>query len=109
MVKMAQNLIDQQQLKHTQAFLKKIFLPFFLEDLAFCIKRAEWKVTKIYSRLTFEQARLKRKFMLMNQKSSQQSKNYTEKAFYKPMNNSNFGYDCRNNLHIVSLCPFLMN
>ena len=28
--------------------LKKKFLPMYLEDLAFCIKRAAWKVTKIY-------------------------------------------------------------
>ena len=34
----------------------------------------------------------------MNQKSRQQSKNSIEKDFYKLMNNSNFGYDCRNNL-----------
>ena len=34
----------------------------------------------------------------MNQKSRQQSKNGIEKDFYKLMSNSNFGYDCRNNL-----------
>ena len=34
----------------------------------------------------------------MNRKSRQQSKNDIEKDFYKLMNNSNFGYDCRNNL-----------
>ena len=78
--------------------LKKKFLPMYLEDLAFCIKRAGWKVTKIYLHLNFEQARFERKFMLMNQKSRQQSKNDIEKDFYKLMNNSNFGYDCRNNL-----------
>ena len=46
----------------------------YLEDLAFCIKRAGWKVTKTYSHLTFEQARFKRKFILMNQKSRQKFK-----------------------------------
>ena len=70
----------------------------YLEDLVFCIKRAGWKVTKIHSHITFEQARFKQKFILMNQKSRQQSKNSIEKDFYKLMNNSNFGYDCRNNL-----------
>ena len=33
---------------------KKCFLPMHLEDLAFCIKRAGWKVTKIHAHLTFE-------------------------------------------------------
>ena len=76
----------------------------YLEDLTFCIKRAGWKVTKIYSHLTFEQARFKRKFILMNQKSRQQSKNDIEKDFFKLMNNSNFGYNCRNN---VDNCQFV--
>ena len=70
---------------------KKKCLPMYLEDLAFCIKRAGWKVTEIYSHLTFEQTRFKGKFTLMNQKSRQKSKNDTEKDFYKLMNNSNFG------------------
>ena len=78
--------------------LKKIFLPMYLEELAFVIKRAGWKVTKIHAHLTFEQKRFKQKFILMNQKSRQESKNDIEKDFYKIMNNSNFGYDCRNNL-----------
>ena len=34
----------------------------------------------------------------MNQKSRQQSKNSIAKYFFKLMNNSNFAYDCRNNL-----------
>ena len=77
----------------------------YLEDLAFCIKRAGWKVTKIYSHLTFEQARFKRKFVLMNQKSRQQSKNDIEKDFFKLMNNSNFGYDCTNNIDNCHFVP----
>ena len=66
-----------------------------LEDLVFCIRRAGWKVTKTHVHLTFEQKRFKQKFILMNQKS-QESKNSAEKDFYKLMNNSNFGYNCRN-------------
>ena len=76
----------------------------YLEDLLFCIKRAGWKVT-IHSHITFEQARFKQKFILMNQKSRQQSKNSVEKDFYKLMNNSNFGYDCRNNLDNCKFVP----
>ena len=78
--------------------LKKNFLPMYLEHLAFVIKRAIWKVTKIHAHLTFEQKSFKKKFILMNQKSRHLSKNNIEKDFYKSMNNSNFGYDCRNNL-----------
>ena len=63
----------------------------YLEDLAFCIKRAGWKVTKIHSQLTFVQKRCKQQYILMNQKSREQSKNNVEKDFYKLINNSNFG------------------
>ena len=39
--------------------LQKRFLPMYLEHLAFVIKRASWKVTKIHAHLTFEQKRFK--------------------------------------------------
>ena len=53
----------------------------YLEDLAFCIKRAGWKVTKNHSHINFEQARFKQILILMNQKSRQQSKISIEKHF----------------------------
>ena len=77
----------------------------YLEDLVFCIKRAGWKVTKIHAHLTFEQKRFKQKFILMNQKSREKSSNSVEKDFHKLMNNSNFGYDCRNNLDNCKFVP----
>ena len=77
----------------------------YLEDLVFCIKRTGWKVTKINLHLIFEQERFKQKFILMNQKSRQQSKNNAEKDFYKLMNNSNIDYDCRNNLDNCKFAP----
>ena len=89
---------------HANLF-KKIFLPKYLEDIVFCIKGAGWKVTKIRAHLTFEQKRFKQKFILMNQRSRQESNNSVEKDFYKLVNNSNFGYDCRNNLDNCKLVP----
>ena len=79
--------------------------PMYLEHLIFVIKRAGWKVTKIHAHLTFDQKRFKEKFILMNQKSRQLSKKNIGKDFYKLMNNSNFGYDCRNNLHNCEFVP----
>ena len=77
----------------------------FLEDLLFSTTTGGWKVTKIHSHITFVQSRLKEIFILMNQTSRQQSKNNVEKDFYKLMNNSNFGYDCRNNLDNCKFVP----
>ena len=77
--------------------LKK-HLSMYLEDLPFVIKSAGWKVTRIHAHLTFQQKRFREKFILINQKSRQLSKPKFEKDFHKLMNNSNFGYDCRNNL-----------
>ena len=89
---------------HANLF-KKYFLPLYLEDLNFCVKRAGWKVTKIHLHLTFEQEHFKRNFILMNQKSRQQAKDEVTKDFFKLMNNSNFGYDCRNNLDNCKFNP----
>ena len=50
--------------------LPKMFTVFYLEDLKFLIKRCAWGITNIYSHYTFEQARFKRNFALMNQKKT---------------------------------------
>ena len=44
-------------------------------------------------------------FYINNQKSRQESKNSVEKDLYKLMNNSNFGYDCRNNIDNHKFVP----
>ena len=44
-------------------------------------------------------------FVLMNQRSRQKAKNSIEKDFYKLMNNSNFGYDCHNDLDNCQFVP----
>ena len=84
---------------------KKRFQPLYLEHLSFRINRAGWKVTKLYSHYSFEQERFKRNFILMNQKSRQNAKNSIEKYVFKLMNNTNFGYDCRNNLDNCQFVP----
>ena len=89
--------------------LEKKCIPLYLEDLAFIIKRVGWKVTKIHSHLTFEQKRFKKNFILMNQKSRQESKNNVEKNFFKLLNNSNFGYDRRNNMDNCDFVPIFDN
>ena len=68
----------------------------YLEHLCLVIKQARWHVTKIYLHFTFEKECFKKNFILMNQKSRQEAKNSIEKDFYKLINSSNFGYDCRN-------------
>ena len=51
---------------HATLFPKK-FIPLYLEDLKFLITRCCWRVTKIYSHYTFEQARFKREFLCINE------------------------------------------
>ena len=51
---------------HATMFRKK-FISLYLES--FLIKKCSWRVTKIYTHYTFEQACFKRDFVLMNRKS----------------------------------------
>ena len=91
---------------HSTLFPEKC-IPLYIEDLQFLIKRAGWIVTKLYSHFTFEQDKIKKDFVLMNQYSRQNAKNDIEKNFYKLMNNSNFGFDCRNNANNLRFEPLL--
>ena len=77
---------------------KKIFVYIYAEDLHFLTTCAGWKVTKIYDHYTFKQDTFKRDFVVMNQDARKVAKTKVEKDFYKLLNNSNFGNDCRNNL-----------
>ena len=91
--------------KAHSTMLPKKYIPLYLEDLAFVIKRYGWVVTKFHAHLTLDQAPFKKNFILMNQKSRQESKTNTEKDFFKLMNNANFGSDCRNNADNVDFVP----
>ena len=93
--------------KSHATLLPKICIPLYIEDLRFLIKRAGWKVTKLYSHFTFEQDTFKKDFVLMNQKSRQNAKNDIEKNFYKLMNNANFGFDCRNDADSLKFDPLI--
>ena len=77
----------------------------YAEDLHFLITRAGWLVTYIYAHYTFEQSKFKKDFVVMNQKSRQTATSNVEKDFYKLLNNSNFGIDCRNNIDNCILEP----
>ena len=57
-IKKAHRLVDLL-LKLMQIFFT-FFLPMYLEDLVFCIKRAGWRVTKIHSPLTLNRQDLNR-------------------------------------------------
>ena len=83
----------------THATLKdKVFVTIYAEDLHFLTTRAGWKVTRIYDHYTFKQDTFKRDFVVMNQNARKIAKTKVEKGFYKLLNNSNFGNDCRNNI-----------
>ena len=61
------------------------------------LTRYGWRASRVYVHYTFEQRKFKKDFVIMNKVSRQNAKTSVEKNFYKLMNNSNFGYDCRNN------------
>ena len=83
----------------THATLKeKIFIPLYAENLYFLTTRAGWKVTRIFEHYTFKQDTFKKDFVVMNQNARKTAKTKVEKDFYKLLNNSNFGNDCRNNI-----------
>ena len=91
---------------HATLFPKN-FIPLYLEDLRFWIKRCSWKITKIYTHFTFEQSRLRRDFALNNQHKRQKAKTSIEKDFHKLMNNINFGYDCKDNTNNAKFQPII--
>ena len=70
----------------------------YAEDLYFLTTRAGWKATKIYDHYTFKQDTFKRDFVVLNQNARKTAKTSVEKDFYKLLNNSNFGNDCRNDI-----------
>ena len=83
----------------------KIFICLYAEYNRFLIKRVDSLVIKIYAHYIFEQSTFKKDFVIMDQISGQKATSNVEKDFYKLMNNSNFGYDCRNNIDHCTFAP----
>ena len=94
------NSIPYNSKTHSKLKEKK-FIPLYAEDLPL----ARWLVTHIYEHYTFEQSKFKKDFVVMNQKAGQTATSLVEKDFYKLLNNSNFGIDCRNNIDSCYLDP----
>ena len=82
---------------------EKKFIPLYAEHIHFLVTEAGWLVTKIYQHYAFDQCKFKKNFVIMNQKSRQQTTSPIERDFYKHLNNANFGIDCRTN---ISSCTF---
>ena len=87
----------QQTTKTLATLMKKIFVPLYAEDLYFLTTKMGWTVTKIYEHYTFKQDTFKKDFVVMNQDARKAAETKVEKDFYKLLNNSNLGYDCRKN------------
>ena len=77
----------------------------YAKHLHFFIKGVGSFVTKTYQHYTFEQAKFKQDFILMNQKARQKATSPVEKDFYKLLNKTNFGIAFRNNKDNCKLEP----
>lgn len=74
---------------------KKCAIPIHTEYVF--INRCRWRVGNTRAYYTFEQGKFKKGFVIMNQVSRKNRKADVERDFYKLLNNSNCGYDYRNN------------
>ena len=78
----------------------------YINHIHFLTKKAGWAVTNVYSYHTFEQEPFKKDYILGNQRARQDAVargDGVQGNFWKLLNNSNFGYDCRENLQNKSL------
>ena len=78
----------------------------YVDHIQFLTSRAGWEVTRVYSHYNFEQECFKKEFVLGNQRARQEvvaRGDDVQGNFYKLMNNSNFGFHCRDNLQNRSI------
>ena len=76
---------------------EKFNILLYAENLHFLLIKCGWRVRNARAHYIFEQSKFKKDFVIMNQVSSQKGATDVERDFFKLMNNSNFGYDCRDN------------
>ena len=75
---------------------KKFNILLYAEHLHFLLSKCDWYVRNVRGHYTFEQSKFKNDFVIMNQVSRQNATTDVKRDFFKLMNNSNFGFDCRN-------------
>ena len=95
------NILSFKATEKTHATLdpKKIF-PMFTDHINVLTGRAGWKVTKVHAHYSFEQEPFKKENILGNQRARQEAVargDDVQVNFWKLLNNSNFGFDCRDN------------
>ena len=88
-------------------YFQKSLFHFIYGEIKFLVHHCGWLVTKFCSHFTFEQEAFKKEFVLNNQKERQNANTDVEKDFYKPMNNANFGVECRNNMNNCVFEPII--
>ena len=72
----------------------------YIDHIHFLVKRAGWKVTSVDKYYTFKQEPFKKKYILGNQKARQAviaRGDHVPANFWKLVNYTNFGFDCRDN------------
>ena len=90
---------------HATLRSKKRF-PMFIDHIYFLTRRAGWKVNNVHHYYTFEKEHFKKDYILGNQKAIQAAVargDDVQADFWKLLNNANFGFDYRDNLHNKSL------
>ena len=84
---------------------KKRF-PMFIDHIHFLTERAGWKVTKVHAHCSLEKEPFKKEYTLSNQRARQEAVaqgDDVQANFWKFFNNSNIGFDCRDNSQNKSL------
>ena len=97
-------LLPIKQNSKTHSTLRdKTFFGVYAEELYHATTQLGWSVTCIHAHYTFRQEMFKKDFVVKNQNAREGASSEVDKNFYKLMNNSNFGFDCQNNVDKCAL------